>query len=127
MRKWTKLGSGLGIAAVATLALAIPAASASAATASPASTASSARAQDSPGYLTVCDYGDYGINVSFPDRGGLGYSPFFGQCGTVYLGGSQNEQVNVYTDTGAYVGSTIYNGLRGETIVGISGPSFYAY
>jgi hypothetical protein len=127
MRKWTKLGSGLGIAAVASLALAIPAASASAATASPAHTASWAGAQDSPGYLTVCDGGDYGINVSFPDRGGLGFAPFVGQCGTVYLGGSQNEQVNVYTSTGAYVGSTIYNGSQGETIVGIAGPSFYAY
>jgi hypothetical protein len=39
-----------------------------------------------------------------------------------------NEQVNVYEyDNGdsIYIGSTIYNGLDGETITTVAGPSFY--
>jgi len=33
----------------------------------------------------------------------------------------------VYTGSGQYIGSTVYNGQLGETIVTIAGPSFYAY
>lgn len=118
MRKWNKwnkvLGAGTGVAVAAGLAFAvIPAASASA----------------SSGVFTLCSEGGYSSYVVFPGRGGL--STFVipaGECYGTALGGSTNEQVDVYdADGGQYIGSTIYNGSVGETLVTISGPSFYAY
>jgi hypothetical protein len=115
MRKWKKiLAAGTGVAAAAGLAFAIvPAASASA----------------SSGVLTLCSEGGYWSNVEFPDRGGLStYVIPPGECYGTPLGGSFNEQANVYdSNTGRLIGSTIYNGSVGETIVTIAGPSFYGY
>jgi hypothetical protein len=111
----------LGIAAVGlTLAVAGPATVASANAAKPADTA---------GYFTLCSEGGYTSYAEWPDRGGLSTVLVDnGNCLTVYLGGDENEQVNVYEYNGSsiYIGSTIYNGLVGETIVTVAGPSFYA-
>jgi hypothetical protein len=124
MRKRTTLGTGIGIAAAGlTLALLGPAASASAAT------ASAVRPADTAGYFTLCSEGGYTSYAEWPGRGGLSTVLVDnGSCITAYLGGTQNEQVDVYEySNGAsiYIASTIYNGLVGETIVTVAGPSFY--
>jgi hypothetical protein len=124
MRKRQFLGSGLVIAVVSLTAALIPTADAWA-----ASTAR-ARPQDTAGYFTLCSDGGYGSTVFFPDRGDwtTGIVPA-GSCYTYDLGGSINEEVDVYMQTspsgGVGIGSTIYNGAVGETIVTIAGPSFY--
>jgi len=115
MRKSKKLLAA-GMAAAASLtaaAVIVPATSASAAT----------------GVFTLCSDGGYGSVAQFPDRGYLEtvvIDP--GRCTSLVLGGDTNEQVNVIdADTDQLIGSTIYNGSVGETIVTIAGPSFYAY
>ena len=71
----------------------------------------------------------YDSQVQFPDRGGWGtYIIPNGQCYTTNAGGNSNEGINVYDwSTSQNIGSTIYNGSSGETIVTIPGPSFYAF
>jgi hypothetical protein len=106
---------GLGVTAEAGLAAALlPAAAAAAAT---------------PGKFTLCSQGPYSSYASFPARGGMQTQIIpQGACRTYDLGGSANEQVNVYkylSAGGQLIGSTIYNGSVGEKIVTIAGPSFY--
>lgn len=119
----------LPVAAVAGLAvLAGPAVMASAATTSPAGTDVRAVA-DQAGDFALCSDGGYGSFAVFPDRGGWSTVVIpNGVCLRYAMGGNINEEVDVYdADNGQYIGSTIYNGLVGETIVTIPGPSFYAY
>lgn len=126
MRKNKAFGTGVVIAAVTglTLALAGPATAASAAVARPA---------DSAGLLTLCSNG-YTSFARIPDRGG--WSTLLvnsGSCSEYDLGGSWNEEVDVYefgggngtTSASTYIGSTIYNGSVGLTIVTVPGPSFF--
>jgi hypothetical protein len=85
-------------------------------------------ASASSGVLTLCSEGGYPSYAVFPGRGGLStYVIPNGQCYSTYLGGTTNEEVDVYANNWQYIGSTIYNGSVGETIVTIAGPSFYAY
>jgi hypothetical protein len=115
MRKWKKfVALGAGATAVAGIAAAI---------ALPASASA-----DTVGYITVCSNGGFDSYVSFPDRSGWVTSVIpSGWCDTTQAGGNSNEQIDVYdSDTGQLIGSTIYNGSVGETIVTIAGPSFYA-
>jgi hypothetical protein len=111
-KKFLWLGAGVVTAAsVAGLAI-VPAASADA------------------GALTLCSEGGYTSAVVFPDRGD--YSTVGipnGQCYTFdNWAGTTNEEADVYDrGTNQYIGSTIYNGSVGETIVTTAGPSFYAY
>jgi len=111
--------------------LAIAAAGLALAVAGPATIASAsvARPADEAGYFALCSQGGYTSYAEWPDRGGLETVLVDnGTCLTVYLRGDVNEQVNVYEyDNGdsIYIGSTIYNGLDGETITTVAGPSFY--
>jgi hypothetical protein len=51
-----------------------------------------------------------------------------GTCCDTFLDGNTNEQVSVYdADNNQYIGSTIYNGPVGETIVTVAGLNFCAY
>jgi hypothetical protein len=81
------------------------------------------------GALTLCSQGGYGSYAQWPDRGD--FSTFVipnGQCYTSNVGGNTNEDIDIYDAcTNQLIGSTIYNGSVGETIVTIAGPSFYAY
>jgi hypothetical protein len=70
----------------------------------------------------------YASYVAFPSRGGLTTRiAGDGSCVSDYIGGSTNESVDVYVSSGRYIGSTIFNGSAGETIVTTPGFSFYAY
>jgi hypothetical protein len=137
VQKWKTLGLSTAAATVAGLLMAFAPAAANASTIAPAAhtlTIVHTAAHASPeqtglaGYLVLCSEGGYASYISFPNRGGLfsegvpnGYCAFFPWAGN-------NEQVNVYDyDNKQYIGSTIYNGSVGETIVTIAGPSFYAY
>jgi hypothetical protein len=84
---------------------------------------------DQAGNFELCSEGGYYSYASFPDRGGAStYLVPNGWCYVFPYGGNSNEQVNVYdANNNQYIGSTIYNGSVGETIVTIPGPSFYAY
>jgi hypothetical protein len=81
------------------------------------------------GDFELCSEGGYDSYAVFPDRGG--FATFVVPNGWCYIfpyGGNSNEEVNVYeANNNQYIGSTIYNGSVGETIVTIPGPSFYAY
>jgi hypothetical protein len=117
MRKRTTLASGLA-AAVVGLTL----------TVAPTASATTVRPADTAGYFTLCSDGGYTSVVSWVDRGNRSVLAPAGTCFTIYMGGTYNEQINVYDDVNGtfyYIGSTIYNGLVGETLVTVGGPSFY--
>ncbi len=113
MRNRKFLGLTAGAVTVAGLAAAvIPAASASAAA----------------GGLTVCSRGGYLSYVDIPAYGASSFVANPDHCVTTWFGGNTNVQIYVYdVNSGQEIGSTIYNGSVGETIVTIDGPSFYAY
>jgi hypothetical protein len=135
--RWSARGCGFsaGAATVAGLLMAFAASAAANAStitstvAHPAAPASAEQAAAFGGNLELCSFGEYASYASFPGRSGL--SAFVipnGTCYGTFLGGNTNEQVNVYdADNNQYIGSTIYNGSVGETIVTIAGPGFYAY
>lgn len=121
MRKHMAPGTGIAIASAAALVLAV---------AGPVATATAA---DSGGTLTLCSNG-YTSYASFPGRGGRSTDLVnSGSCESFYFGGDQNEQVDIYefggnngvTGWSTYIGSTIYNGIQGLTIVTVPGPSFF--
>jgi hypothetical protein len=143
MRKGKFVGIGAGAAAAMGMAaMFTAAASASAAVVPPAKppaaispvakvTVATAKVvtPDQAGDFELCSEGGYDSQAVFPDRGG--FATFIvppGWCYVFPYGGTSNEQVDVYdSDNNQYIGSTIYNGLVGETVVTIPGPSFYAY
>jgi hypothetical protein len=139
VQKWKTLGLSTAAATVAGLLMAFAPAAANASTIAPAAhtlTIVHTAAHASPeqtgqaGDLVLCSEGGYGSYITLPDRSG-----FFtttvpnGWCYTFAVpGGDTNEQVNVYdANNNQYIGSTIYNGSVGETIVTIAGPRFYTY
>lgn len=133
VQKWKTLGFGAGAATVAGLLMAFAPAAANASTITSvvARTVAHASLEQTAqaGDFELCSEGGYDSYASFPDRGGLAtYVVPNGSCYVTYLGGDTNEQVNIYeANNNHYIGSTIYNGSVGETIVTIAGPSFYAY
>jgi hypothetical protein len=89
-------------------------------------------ASASPGTFTLCSQGGYDSWVDIPpvdfETGMATVIVPDGSCQTwPFDGGFENRKVDVYQAGGQYIGSTIYNGSVGETIVTIAGPSFYAY
>lgn len=115
MLKLTSRTSGVAVAAALGLAVSIGTAGAASAAVRPA---------DSAGIFTLCSDGGYGSYAVFP--GYIGTSVVYaGNCGNFTVSVYQNIQVDVYEANGTYIGSTIYNGLAGETIVTVAGPSFY--
>lgn len=74
-------------------------------------------------------FGGYASYASFPGHGGLSTLVIpNGTCCDTFLDGYTNEQVSVYdADNNQYIGSTIYNGPVGETIVTVAGLNFCAY
>ena len=128
MRKWTRFGGGLGAAAVAR----------------PGDDSRASRrglgcyglrrheqrCSESDGQPDRPVYpvrrGGYGASAVFPDRGGWRTDYVAnGTCVAYDMGGSIWEEVDVYdSDTGQYIGDTIYDGVNGETVVTTPGPSF---
>ena len=86
-----------------------------------------AASADTAGNFELCSGGNYSSYAVFPDRGGWSTNVVpVGYCYVYGLGGSTNEDVDVYLYNGTsyYLGSTIYNGSVGETIV-TTASSFY--
>jgi len=118
MLKLTSRKAGLAVAASIGLAVSLTTAGAASAAVRPA---------DSAGNFELCSGGNYSSYASFPGRGGWSTNVVpVGYCYVYNIGGNVNETVNVYLYNGTsyYLGSTIYNGLLGETIV-TTATSFY--
>lgn len=87
-----------------------------------------------PGKITVCHGPGFVLTVKFPERGLSITPPVVPDpnpggdnggviCTNSQVGGDRNERIDVYAD-GKFIGSAIYNGLRGAEVRGIAGPGF---
>lgn len=96
-----------------------------------AGTAQAAGIDAKPGEITVCATPTDTITVAFPDRNNYQITPRVipheQNCISAKMGGNENEQINIYSDQGQFIGSSIYNGSNGTVVVETTRTGYYVY